>query len=105
MRRLKNGKIFKALTVSFLGDNHWTDTGHISSIIKADQPLFVMLREAARGCSSLHRAPQGYRRAPQASIGRRKPPQGAALISMRDYDWLNRVRTHREVRYSRALVG
>ena len=37
--------------------------------------------------------------------GVRKPPEGAALISMRDYDWSNSVRTPRDVRYTRALIG
>ena len=35
----------------------------------------------------------------------RKPPQGAALISMRDYDWSKSVRTPRDVRHSSALIG
>ena len=56
-----------------------------SSIIKADQPLFLGGAQGGRAG--------------------RKPPQGAALISMRDYDWSKSVRTPCDVRHSRALIG
>ena len=63
----------------------------LSSIIGNDQPPFLRLREIAWGWARLC-----------------KPPQGAALISMREHPaligWIA-WRTQRDVRYSRALIG
>ena len=70
----------------------------VSSIIKADQPIFLGRRKGTagrrKGTAGRCKGTAGRRK---STAGRRKPPQGAALISMRDYDWLNRIRTHRDV--------
>ena len=60
-------------------------TGHISSIIKADQPPFLRGREGAGGDAHILR--------------------GRTLIRISCPDWSNSVRTPRDVRYSCALIG
>ena len=74
--------------------------GHKSSNIGANQPPFLgvcrdgqrdVQRDVQRGVQACAEGCAGMCR----GVG--KLPQGAALISMRDYDWSNSVRTPRDV--------
>ena len=83
-KRRDEGPNFRVTKSTVVCSNHFREND-VSSIIKADRPGFLRGREGAGGGAHILR--------------------GRTLIRISCPDWSNSVRTPRDVRYSRALIG